>query len=353
MKNKGRQIEIDIIKGFAVLFMFAVHCYEQFYNYELQDTGFLVHFVRFFGGPLAAPIFMFSMGICMVYTAKATGKDFIKRGIFLFFAGIGIQFVRDYIPFICKAFLQDNKSLLTEGIDYIFGVDIMVFAGIAYIFMGLFKLSRLDDKWLVVFYVICAVANVFLLPIQIETKPLAYISGLLWGSWVNTWFPFCTWIFYPIAGYLIGKRLIACTDKDTFYKKTLTWSALFFIPLVLAMFQFRFDCGGLDGLFHDSYYHHNWFGNIIIFDVFLLWISFWHFAYENLPSIVKSTFIRWSTQLNTMYVVQWILIGFLSILIAYWEQSLLTTFIIFLCVITASDIMATHIFKLYRSKKHA
>lgn len=353
MEKNKRLLEIDIVKGLAILFMFAVHIYEEYYIEELQDTGMLVHFVRFFGGPLAAPIFMLTMGICMTYTRHSTGKDFIKRGVSLFFIGIALQFVRDFIPVAIDAVRAHDKAIFYEAVDYLFSVDVLIFAGITFLLFGLFKLSKLSDRWLIVFYLICALANEFLLPIKIENKPLAYVTGLIWGSWENTWFPMCTWIFYPIAGYLLGKKLQACNDLDNFYKKTLTWSFMAFIPLLLIMFEFKIDCGALDGLFYDTYFQHNWFGNLIIFDLCMLWLSIWHFASENLPSIIKKTLIRWSVQLNTMYIIQWIILGYLCLFIPNYAQPLWVVGIIFICVIIISDFLAANYSKIKHAKKAA
>ena len=62
--NTGRQIELDIAKGFAILFMIWVHTAETFsagtgLGYEIVDN--------FLGGPFAAPVFMVCMGIGMRY----------------------------------------------------------------------------------------------------------------------------------------------------------------------------------------------------------------------------------------------------------------------------------------------
>ena len=85
--NKKRQLEIDIAKGLAIFFMFLVHCYENYGADSIQHQGFFSHLVFFLGGPLAAPVFMFCMGVGMVYTRKQSSKEFLKRGLSLFLIG--------------------------------------------------------------------------------------------------------------------------------------------------------------------------------------------------------------------------------------------------------------------------
>ncbi len=342
--TKGRQIELDIVKGLSIFFMFIVHCYEQFYVTEIMDKGMLVHFIRFFGGPLAAPVFMTCMGISMNYTRNNTPDSFIRRGIKLFFAGYLLQIGRDMIPFILKWWIHNESSYLSDGIYYTFGNDIMVFAGLAFIFMGLFKKSRLHDKWLIVFYLIAALLNVLLKPIQFPDNELfAVFTGLLWGSWENSWFPFFTWIFYPIMGYFFGRKLLSVTNKDEFYKKNLFFALPCIPVLIVIMYHFHIDFGALNWLFHTSYYQHNWYGNIFIFCCFLVWISAWHFLYKYLPAIVRKTLIRWSSHINTMYCVQWIFLGFLSIIVPYYVQPLWVVGIIIVCALTISDFISYRI----------
>lgn len=308
--KKERRLELDIIKGLALCFMFLVHCYENYGTPAIQHQGFFSYLVFFLGGPLAAPVFMFCMGIGMVYTSKQTSRHFIHRGIYLFLLGYALNFFRDFIPYTILICLHNDTSLKKEALDYLVCIDILPFAGLAYLFMGLFKWSRLNDYFLLLFYAVCAVANVILLPIQFDERILGCTTGLVWGSWSYTWFPFLSWIFFPIAGYLFGKQLKHCTDLDSFYKKIMTWSALFFLPLLLIVYGLKIDYGVLDSYVLRKYYQMNWFGNFIIFDIILLWISFWYFASENLPNILKKPLVNMSKQINTVYVVQWLCIGY-------------------------------------------
>lgn len=54
--NMGRQRELDVAKGLAIIFMLLVHVYEV-YGREVEGTGFS-KVVEFLGSPPAAPVFM-------------------------------------------------------------------------------------------------------------------------------------------------------------------------------------------------------------------------------------------------------------------------------------------------------
>lgn len=349
--NKKRQLEIDIVKGLAIFFMFLVHCYEDYGADSIQQQGFLSHLIFFLGGPLAAPVFMFCMGIGMNYTRKQSSKEFLKHGLSLFIIGYLLNFVRDFIPYTIQGYIHHDSSLSQTAWDYLLCTDVLPFAGLAYIFMGFFKKLKLKDYWLFLFYAICAITNVLLSPIKIENRALASLTGLLWSSWDCTWFPFLSWIAFPIAGYLFGKQLVNQQNTDEFYKKVLTWSGLPFFPLLIVMYGLKINCGALDGFFDINYFHMNWFGNIMILDVVILWICFWHFASDNLPNIMKHTLTRWSKQINTMYIVQWIFIGYGNLVFGYFEHSLIEVLLLFVFTLAASDLLTT-LFTNYKRKVH-
>lgn len=350
--NKKRQLEIDIVKGFAILFMFLVHCYEDYGSDAIQTQGFFSHLVYFLGGPLAAPVFMFCMGVGMVYTNKQSSKQFFKRGITLFLIGYALNFARDFLPYTIQSYIQHDSSLFETAKDYLICIDILPFAGLTYMFMARFKQTKLKDYWLIVFYGVCAVVNVFLLPITFEDRVMGSITGLLWGSWESTWFPFLSWIFFPIAGYLFGKQLIHALKVDEFYKQILTWTGLLFFPLLILMYGLNINCGAIDGYFGMEYFHMDWFGNMMTLEVILLWIGFWHFAGENIPKLLKDSLIRWSKQINTIYIVQWVLIGWGNIVFGYFCHSIPEVLLLFVFTLVTADLIATWITK-WRCKRTA
>ena len=71
--NTGRQLELDVAKVFAILFMVTIHVHEEMsvvnYYWARSDNAFRF-ILEFLGGPLAAPVFMFAMGVGMVYTKR-------------------------------------------------------------------------------------------------------------------------------------------------------------------------------------------------------------------------------------------------------------------------------------------
>ena len=66
--NRDRQIELDVVKGLAILFMLLVHCQER--SLSILSPTWANRLIRFLGSPPGAPVFMFALGVGVAYTRK-------------------------------------------------------------------------------------------------------------------------------------------------------------------------------------------------------------------------------------------------------------------------------------------
>ena len=67
--NTGRQLELDVAKALSIIFMIFLHTLivVKGFNYSLSPAyDFIISNVL--GRPCAAPVFMFCMGVDMVYS---------------------------------------------------------------------------------------------------------------------------------------------------------------------------------------------------------------------------------------------------------------------------------------------
>ena len=189
--NTGRQIELDIAKGFAILFMIWVHTAETFsaeagLGYELVDN--------FLGGPFAAPVFMVCMGIGMRYGRKTAAKDFVKRGIGLLLTGLILNIFRYVLPMLTVYALSGEKLYLNT-FTFLFGVDILEFAGLAFLFFALAKKLKWKDSVLLIIAAAASVAGSLLKWITTGNMYIDQFTGYIWGNdGAQTYFPFLNWV---------------------------------------------------------------------------------------------------------------------------------------------------------------
>lgn len=305
--NLGRQKELDIAKGLAVIFMVLVHVYEV-YGEEVEGTMFS-KVIEFLGSPPAAPVFMFLLGTGLVYSRKSTPKLVFTRGCKLLVLAYVLNFFRDFIPYMIIGKVENDPSSVAEAWDSLFGIDILAFAGLAFIFFAFVKKHDLKDRALIALWGMFSSLGLLLSSITVENEVFNAVFGLIWGTNENSWFPFSSWIFYPILGYMFAERLTRCKDKDKLYKELFILTTPMVSALWICAYVKKIDFGIFD-LFQTNYYHHDIIGNIIMGIFVIQWISFIYLITRKLSDNVYKHFVRWSKNCNGIYCVHWILLGY-------------------------------------------
>ena len=307
--NSGRQKELDFAKGLAIIFMIIVHVNEVYQNSNLEG-GIYNRFIEFIGSPPAAPIFMFLLGVGIVYSKNNSANILFKRGIYLFSLGYILNFFRDFIPYMLLSIKYADPSYKVEAIDSLFGIDILPFAGLTFLFFALMKKLNLKDKFLPLIWCLLAATNILIRDISFHNDFANSILGLIWGTDDYSWFPFLSWIAYPILGYLFANLLIRCKNKKVFYKNCLVSSLALLIPLLIYAYINDVHFGAFGEMYQETYYHHDFMGNIILGTFSIFWISLLSFIVDYLPEYLNVVFIRFSKNSSKMYCIHWILLGY-------------------------------------------
>ena len=82
--NSGRQMELDLGKALPILALPFVHCFIECTTDAGLAHGIPYLFDSVIGGPFSAPMWMFAMGVGIVYSHKTNLKQFARRGAGLF-----------------------------------------------------------------------------------------------------------------------------------------------------------------------------------------------------------------------------------------------------------------------------
>ena len=76
--NTNRQIELDIAKAFSTIFMIFIHTITIATLFEnAVSTPYYVIVGSILGGPFSAPVFMFCMGIGILYSRHSEPSSMI------------------------------------------------------------------------------------------------------------------------------------------------------------------------------------------------------------------------------------------------------------------------------------
>ncbi len=310
--NTGRQPEADLIKFFAIPFMICIHIYEQFGGYdftnEMPDTLFR-NATEFVGGPLAAPVFMFAMGIGMIYTKHNSPSDHIKRGCRLLFTGYALNFFRQTLPQLIGLFLG-----IDSGIDIVGGllcVDILPFAGMTFLTVGFMKKLRLSSIQICSAAFIMQAAGIWSTRSAMDPGVIQNLLGLFVSTGKWTSFPLTLWLVYPSLGMLFGEFLMRCRNKDTAYRKLMIFSAAFFGIYTSGLLYAGYDIRNIYALCGDRYYHHNIISALWITPIIIFMLGVCHFLSSKAENTRLSRFIKYcSVNLNTVYIIQWLIIAY-------------------------------------------
>lgn len=342
--NNGRQLELDIARGFAVLFMIFIHAQLYFANSNVVDSYF-GDFNDFVGDIPAAPMFMFLLGVGINYSRKKNPSLMIKRGVRLILIGYLLSFIRGFAPYAIKAYCSMDITYFYEGITELMYVDILQFSGLAMIMFGLFKKFNFKNLAIALTAILLSVINIFMLNVQTHNFGLSAITGLFWGSNEYSYFPFLTWAFYPIAGLLYGSLLIRCTNKKKFY----TISAI--IALVVffgGTYLFNVVLGIPSGLTTDiGYYHHLATDNITFTGFVILEISLLSFLAPIVPKFLQTIVARWSKNVTPIFFIHWIIITWTTLVIPQYSLNMFWFVIFLIVIVPLSDLLAY----IYANKK--
>lgn len=311
-KKDARLFEVDAAKFFAIIFMICVHVYERFGSFDfdsaIPDTPYR-NIVEFLGGPLAAPVFMFCMGIGMIFTRHSEPTDFIKRGLKLWIMGYALNFFRQtLLMMIADALGVDTGFSLIGGL---LNVDILPFAGMAFITIGIMKKLKVPTWGMFGIAVIFQAAGIWATKIHIESVAIATLVGLILPGGDHVAFPMTLWLIYPVLGMLLGEQFRNREDRAQIYKRLMIASAVLFVALSAALVYNGYDLRMIYTLYQSSYYNQTVISVLWIIPLVVLALGTNYFLLSGIKDSLMGRFIRHcSINLTCIYVIQWLLIGY-------------------------------------------
>lgn len=360
--NVSRQLALDIARGLSVLFMVMIHTQEYFLNSE--DANHLMEeAVDFLGGIPAAPVFMFLMGIGWVYSKRSTPELLLKRGLALFGTGYLLNILRGTFPYLLHFFAGGDAYYAGEAMRQFLYIDILQFSGIALMAFSGIKKYKLETKHILLMIFGLIVLNGFITsycqlektvalpPAALQALPWLvpffirllkiHIIGLFVGFGELSFFPFLTWMVYPLSGYLYGCGLVRTEYKQRFYTiwgvvgAVLFFSLTYFVDEVL---------GHANRLYSDTlYYHHQGTENIITIGFVLFFIGLCHWVAKIIHHSLQRTLIRWSANVTDIYFTHWIILGWLGALMGYGTLPTLYYISLVVLIMWISDRMTSRV----------
>jgi len=218
----GREFEIDFAKFLAILFMVLVHCFD-YSTLGLEGSTPARGLIEFLGSPLAAPVFMFCMGIGMVYSSHSDPSSMAKRGVKLIAIGYLLNLYRSLIPAaMYLSGMQGWEQTRPLFVAMIFCVDILPFAGLAFLFFSLVKKTGMRMQWCAIIVLALLLLSQAVPEIGDDSFIPKYLVGLFAYQNDFTSFPLMQWLPFPLAGIFFGEKLKGAKNKDELYFSAMT-----------------------------------------------------------------------------------------------------------------------------------
>ena len=206
--NTGRQKELDIAKALAIIFMIFCHVivFASFSNISISPGFEMI--LNQTAAIIAAPVFMFCMGIGIVFSRHNQYNILIKRGVELLLLGYFVNIGAQILPNVLDNMLNMSNTPIT--ILSLFKVDILIFAGIAFILIGILKRFNISNKKMLILAIIFSIIGSFVCFVDFNNIFLNYFFGYFIGTILHqcTAFPLFNWFIFPVAGMVYGSYFI-------------------------------------------------------------------------------------------------------------------------------------------------
>lgn len=318
--NYGRQTELDIAKAMMIVCLAHIHCIIQCTPEEGLVSGIPYVFDTVIGGPLSFPMYMFAMGIGIVYSENATPANLAKRAVKLGIVGYGLNICRFLIPCLIGYAITGEQDRYIDPLVYrVLGNDIMQFAPLALALFALLIFLKVPD-WimLVLSYIMTAVGTLLN-----GTDIGSPLGNIFMGYFIGTEdaagevisdFPLLNWFVVPVCGYIFGKFLIRVKNKNKFY--------ILISPICLAISIIYFYIGitnelGMFGEGQNCYYHISIQDVTISILAAIGLLGVYHFVGKLLGRRIKGIIKEISRNINAIYCIHWVFVIVATELVVY------------------------------------
>ncbi|MBQ9880847.1 MAG: DUF1624 domain-containing protein [Clostridia bacterium] len=313
--NAGRQFEIDLIKAFSIITMIVCHVFDLMTTAGVNDD--LLKHVIYYLGNSASGLFIFCMGIGMVYTSRSSPDAFAKRGVKLMLEGYLLNFAKDVLPSLI--FTGFNVKELAAGGDLylVFTTEILQFAGLTFLLTALLKKLRFRPWAIALTALVMQLCASTFLTGAFDGSPTAvrYLAGtlLFTGSTSITMYPLFPFFIYAASGMLFGGLLKRTANKRRFY---IICAACGAAVCAAASVIFRLtDFDITDYLLTDMYHSQILPAAVWYISQEVVWAALFFAAAHIVKGRAKKGAEYLSRNITNIYVLQWpfMLIGYIAV----------------------------------------
>ncbi|MFA5328691.1 MAG: acyltransferase [Prolixibacteraceae bacterium] len=320
----------DLLKGFAVFLIVPVHILELFIDYPGRESSF-GKILLFLGGPVAVPVFMIIMGYFMAKNKKPLATN-LSRGLKVFAVGFLLNIGLNLHLLLKIKFAGWPYNPL----EYLFGVDILYFAGIALIFLSFLKLIKKGKAWIAYFLFFAVIGLTSYMNNILMLTERNYLVPFIAGDYSWSYFPLFPWLAYPLLGFALANS----EAKVMGFLRGQKLVSGILLAVIAAMVLFFSKSGFTTTIYLPAYYHHTFWFSLWAMGLVILWVLAIRFLILKFPETLVGNFLMWlGKNITVFYVVQWLIIG--NIATAIYQTQTIGTYIFWYTGIFAVTVFLT------------
>ncbi|WP_207652919.1 acyltransferase family protein [Anaeromicrobium sediminis] len=319
---KDRKKTFDFVRGLAVFFMITVHVLMVYSTNSVQNSLF-GEVIDFLGGPPAAPTFMFLMGVFYILSSKSNSLEAgIKKGVKLLLLGYLLSFLRYDLLILLEGTFTQIDFFSANNLVTLWEVDILLFAGWAYILMSLIRFSFKKPIWWLIIAIGVMIVSPFLWGISSNVKIVDWILNYLWGAGEDVYFPIFGWLCYPLIGMIFGVFMKASSDIEILFKSLFKLGlALLLVGSIITATDFNFHIG--------DYYRSGPGSMIWMIGFVFTWLWLNNKVIKNIrENRLFNIIYYWGKETTSIYFIHWILIMWATIIFGYETQGYMGTILL-------------------------
>lgn len=320
-KRVLRQPEVDMAKAIVIFFLATIHVFVECSTDEQLWEGLPYFFDSILGGPWAAPMFIFSMGIGLAFTTKNKPKDLFLRGLNILLVGTFLNLLRFLVPSLFGFVITKDAEFYLEPLAFrVFGNDLLQFAALAMLLMGLLKLLKLTP-WKVFFVGLAmSIISMFLNNTWTSSIPLNILLGHFIGvddgaETVMSDFPLMVWFIVYAAGLVFGGYLKKMKNKKKFY--LCVSIPCFIITTAVYIIEYFGEFGMMGGPGANVFYHLTTPEVFLCIGTEFAMLGFYYLIVQYLPKKVMAVIEGISRNVTIVYAIQWVLVWWVADVFIY------------------------------------
>lgn len=324
--NTGRQPEVDLARAIPVISLPFVHCVIECCTQQNINEPIPFLFNVIIGAPLGAPIFVFAMGLSIVYSKHRDPEFLMKRGIILFIAGFILNALRFGLNYVIGYAVTGEYDKFIAPILYkIFGNDVLQFAGLALFLIGFLMSKKVPDLGIFAISFVMSLIGWKFRHMNFGIPAVNVALGHIIGTeepngYVLSDFPIMNWFMVPVAGYIFGKVLLRIKDKKKFYIPVMPILAVLYWIYFAVESRMHFGkmAGGSTLVEEENAYYHAETFDVISYIICAIgMLGVYYIITSICPDVVNKFFNSVSRNITRIYFIHWIFVVLITNVIIY------------------------------------